>query len=106
MLLGFVLQSGGFWITLFKQKRDKCEILKCIALMDSIVVDFEGLHESVSSNKCDSLDANRGTQFMQSGINISITACAKQMQNLFFFFSPNSSVASVLWQEEAIQEMQ
>jgi hypothetical protein len=80
MLLGFVLQSGRFWIMLLK----KCEILKFIALMDNIVIDFEGLHESLSSNKCDSLDANHGTQFVQSGINISITACAKQMQNLFF----------------------
>jgi len=86
MLLGFVLQSGGFWIMLLKQKRDKCEILKFIALIDNIVIDFEGLHESLSSNKCDSQDANHFTQFIQSGINISITACARQMQNVFFFF--------------------
>jgi len=74
--------------------------------MDSIVINFEGLHGFLSSNKCDSLDANHGTQFIQSGINISITTCVKQMQNFFFFKFSNSSVASVLWQEEALQDMQ
>jgi hypothetical protein len=90
---------------LLKQKRDRCEILKFIALIDSIVIDFEGLHESFSPNRCDSVDANHGTQFTQSGINNSVTACAKQMQNLFFEFS-NRPVSSVLWQEKVIQEVQ
>jgi hypothetical protein len=37
------------------------DIVKCISLLHSIVIDFEGLRD-FSSNDCGSLDANEGTQ--------------------------------------------
>jgi hypothetical protein len=53
------------------------ETVKCIALLHSIIIDVEGLHNS-SSNDCGSLDANDGTQFKKSRIHNSVTASAKQ----------------------------
>jgi hypothetical protein len=38
------------------------ETVKCIALLYNIIIDVEGLHD-FSSNDCDSLDANGGSQF-------------------------------------------
>jgi len=38
------------------------EIVKCIVLLHNIILDVEDLHD-FSSNDCDSLDANGGTQF-------------------------------------------
>ena len=38
------------------------ETVKCISLLNSIIIDFEGLGD-FSSNECGSLDANDGTQF-------------------------------------------
>jgi hypothetical protein len=45
------------------------ETVKCIALLHTIITDAEGLHESLTLNECDSLDANPSTQFKKSRIN-------------------------------------
>ena len=70
------------------------QIVKCIALLHSIIMDVEGLHDS-SSNDCGSLDANDGTQFKKSRLHNSVTASGKQTRKLFceFFNIPSGSVA-------------
>ena len=63
------------------------DILKFIALLHNIVIDFEDLRD-FSSNDCGSLDANGGTQFKKYGMRNSLTASAKQTRDLFGgFFS-------------------
>jgi hypothetical protein len=69
-----------------------------------IITDADGLHD-LSSNDCGSLGANDGTQFKKSRIHNSVTASAKQTRDLFCKYF-NSPAASVLWQEEAIGDVQ
>jgi hypothetical protein len=75
------------------------EIVKCVALLHSIIIGVEGLHD-VSSNDCGCLDANGGTQLKKSRRNNSVSASAKQTRDIFceFFHSPSGSVP---WQVEA-----
>jgi len=80
------------------------EIVKCIALLHNIIIDVEGLHD-LSSNDCSSLDTNDGSQLKKSRIHNSVTASAKQTRDLFFKYL-NSPAGSVLWQEEAIRDVQ
>ena len=78
--------------------------MKCIALLHSIIIDVEGLHDS-SSNDCHSLDANGGTQLKKSRMHNSVTASAKQTRDIFcgFFHSPAGSVP---WEIEALGDVQ
>ena len=82
------------------------EIVKCIALLQNIITDVEGLHDC-SSHDCGSLHANDGTQLKKKSRihNGSVTASAKQTQGLFYkcFHSP---ACSVPWQEVAIGDVQ
>ena len=78
--------------------------MKCIALLHNIVIVVECLHD-FSTNNCDSLHANGGTQLKKSRMNNSFAAYAKQTRDLFcgFFHSP---VGSVPWQVEAVGDVQ
>ena len=78
------------------------EIVKCIAVLHSIVLDAEALHD-FSSDDCDSLDAYGGTQLKKCRMHNSVTASAKQTRDLFceFFHSPAGSVP---WQERKLLE--
>jgi hypothetical protein len=53
------------------------EIVKYIALLHSIIIDVEGLHD-FSSFDCGNLDEDDGTQFKKCGMRNSVTASAKQ----------------------------
>ena len=60
--------------------------MKCIALLNIIIAEAEGLHD-FSSNNCGSLNANGSTQFKNSRIHNSVTTSAKQTRYLFVNFS-------------------
>jgi hypothetical protein len=77
------------------------EIVKCMALLHNIITDIEGLHD-FSTYNCGSLDTNGNTQLKNPEC---ITVSVKQTQDLLceFFHSP---AGSVLWQEEAIGDIQ
>jgi hypothetical protein len=62
-----------------KKTRYKWEIVQRIALLHKIITHVEGLHEFLSLNECDSLDANPSIQFKKSRISNSVTTVAKQM---------------------------
>jgi len=53
------------------------EIVKCIALLNIIVTEAQGLHD-FSSNDFGNLNANGGTQLKNSRIHNSVTASAQQ----------------------------
>jgi hypothetical protein len=93
VLLEFVLQSGGFWTSIETKVDTGVEIVKCIHLLHSIIIDVEGLH-GFSSTDCGSLDANGGTQFKKCRMHNSFTSSARQTRDLFyeFFHSPAGSV--------------
>jgi len=80
------------------------ETVKCIALLHNIIIDAEGLRY-ISSNDCDSLDANGSTQFKKCINHNSVTASAKETRDPFCKFS-HSPAGSVQWQEEAIGDVQ
>jgi hypothetical protein len=100
--------SASKWRILDKAIETKVDtgvqIVKCIALLQNVIIDVEGLHEP-SSNDCGSLDANDGTQLKKSRIHNSVTATAKQTRDLFCKYF-NSLAGSVPWQEEAIRGTQ
>jgi len=81
------------------------EIVKFIALLHNIIIDVQGLHDFSSLN-CGSLDANGGTQFKKCRMHNSVTASAKQTQDLFceFFHSPVGFVCTMVG-EDAIEDV-